>query len=283
MGELLASVSPNRDAASVLKQGAQEQLQQCHISAYSLWFRWTVAAYGQELHHNLCSTDWPLRDLETHYEDMSSSGNAASQLPAHLSTPTLQFLHRLCQQAIRIGANGADNTVKQMLQKGTFDGAIECYQQVSKQKDCGKLALQCIFDLKFLEHLLIEPDNKTHSQKSRNLSQAFQSHVDPIEYEIYDGMLDKSVQKAYQRLSILVGPLASQHCTRFDPGSTSLTDVPNLLKLAPVFGRFTLLATHMFPPPPAFAMKENWDHSPMSHITDVNNPPTPKETLSAQG
>ena len=33
-------------------------------------------------------------------------------------------------QAIRIGANAADNTVKQMLQKGTFDGAIECYQEV---------------------------------------------------------------------------------------------------------------------------------------------------------
>ena len=38
--------------------------------------------------------------------------------------------YQVLLQAIRIGANAADNTVKQMLQKGTFDGAIECYQEV---------------------------------------------------------------------------------------------------------------------------------------------------------
>jgi len=289
--ELLASVSPNQDASSLVKQGAQEQLQQCHISAYSLWVKWTVAAYGHQLRHNFCASDWPLRDFETHYEEISNNGDVgkdgASRLPAHLSTPTLQFLHQLCQQAIRIGANAADNTVKQMLQKGTFDGAIECYQEVLKQnQDCGKFALQCIFDLKFLQHLLIEPGNSTHLQKSHSLINSFQSYVDPIEYEIYDSLLNKAVQKAYQRLSILLGPLAGQHCSRFDPGSTSLTDVPNLLKLAPVFGRFTLLATHMFPPPPAFAMKENWDTSPTAMSTaNVDNLPTPKgmvETLSSQ-
>ena len=103
----------------------------------------------------------------------------------------------------------------------------------------------------------------------------FKRHINDCPFSL-DLWLVSTVQDLIQ------APQAWQMYVVFIIAKTDMStvQVPNLLKLAPVFGRFTLLATHMFPPPPAFAMKENWETSPTAMSTaNVDNLPTPKGML----
>lgn len=281
--ELLASVTPNRDASESLKQGAQEELQRCHVSAYSLWVKWTVAAQSAELQQSQGSVDRTLQDQQTHWEEVPSADGATVRLPTHLSTATLQYLYLLCQQAIRIGANAAGATVQSMLQKGAYDGAVVWYQQEAcKTHTVSAMALQCILDLRFLEYLLVPQNDSAYLQRSQSLIDKFASQVDPIEFEISDEPIRIAVNKLYQRFSVLLGPIAGQNCTGLDPGTTNISDAPNMLKLAPVLGRFTLLATQMFPPPPAFAMEDGSEDSTLDETMHANDD-SPRSPVTSKG
>eukprot|EP00658_Telonema_sp_P-2_P050555 TRINITY_DN3857_c0_g1_i2.p1 TRINITY_DN3857_c0_g1~~TRINITY_DN3857_c0_g1_i2.p1 ORF type:complete len:897 (+),score=231.09 TRINITY_DN3857_c0_g1_i2:114-2804(+) len=282
LGTGIPAQTTHSTAALSLQQGGQQELEQCHISAYSLWVQWTVEALSRGLVG--CRHDSRRDDLLTHWNQVSVDDEETERvsIPTQLSTTVMTYLFQLCQQAIRIGASAVGATVMTMLQRGALQGALSCYQQdtwlgdqVGQPALLSSFALQAIFDLRFLHMVLVQEPDDPLGVQTLDLIQQMKLHVDPIEYEMCHELLAGAVQTCYTRVGTLLGPIATQNsklAASLNPavGAPPNTEQANVLKLSSVVGRFNMLATQMFPPPPAFTLSDDPNYQENLDLMDHN-------------
>jgi len=154
----------------------------------------------------------PLWDEITIQEEREDGDAVQSQIrvPMNPSFPLQQLLFKVCQEINQIGPHALPKKAQLSLMDDVCNAVLKCYENhiVSHVSVLPQpLALQLLFDVRFVCALLLARDNKTQGERAKNLMESLEGQVDPFDLDVFNPHLQTHVKRAVQRLQFVFSPL----------------------------------------------------------------------------
>ncbi|KAG0693651.1 Conserved oligomeric Golgi complex subunit 1 [Chionoecetes opilio] len=149
---------------------------------------------------------WEVVDIEEEGEG-GKVVRSSIHVPAH-PTPALSLaLAHLCSSANCIAVHTVSRNAQSELVAGTCEAVTSAYEGFLQ--DCHALnqtcALQLIFDLRFVQTLLLLRDNKKLGTRLTCMVQELQQKVDPFDLDVFSPHISARVKLAAQRSQVFLG------------------------------------------------------------------------------
>jgi len=196
-----------------------EFLRTSALEFFNIWTKEVVANMEQNLKMQLMMTTMvdalqrtPLWDEIVVEEEREDGGAVQSRIrvPMNPSFPLQQVLFQVCQEINRIGPHAIPKKAQLSLMEDVCNALLKCYEnQIISHVSVlpQPVALQLLFDIRFICALLLARDNKSLGERAKNLFESLEGQVDPFDLDVFNPHLHGHVKRAVQRLQFVFGPL----------------------------------------------------------------------------
>ncbi|KAK3872646.1 hypothetical protein Pcinc_022288 [Petrolisthes cinctipes] len=130
-------------------------------------------------------------------------------VPAH-PTPTLtRALTHLCSSLNKLAAHTIARGNQSIASDGVCEAVVSAYQSALTDSTTitQTLALQLIFDLRFIQTLLLPRDNKVTGGQVAAMVHTLEGKVDPFDLDVFSPHLSSRVRQAAHRAQVLLGAI----------------------------------------------------------------------------
>ncbi|KAK4321749.1 hypothetical protein Pmani_007487 [Petrolisthes manimaculis] len=130
-------------------------------------------------------------------------------VPAH-PTPTLtRALTHYCLSLNKLAAHTIARGNQSIASDGGCEAVVSAYQSVLTDSTTitQTLALQLIFDLRFIQTLLLPRDNKVTGGQVAAMVHTLEGNVDPFDLDVFSPHLSSRVRQAAHRAQVLLGAI----------------------------------------------------------------------------
>ncbi|XP_042227965.1 conserved oligomeric Golgi complex subunit 1-like isoform X2 [Homarus americanus] len=154
---------------------------------------------------------WDMVDIEEEGE----SGNVVKSsihVPAHPTPVLTQALAHLCASVNCVATHTITRTAQTELTSGACEAVISAYEgSLSDTQQINQtLALQLIFDLRFVQTILLPRDNKEVGGRLMAMIQKLERRVDPFDLDVFSPHVTTRVKLAAHRAQVVLGAVLSR-------------------------------------------------------------------------
>ncbi|XP_045128020.1 conserved oligomeric Golgi complex subunit 1-like isoform X2 [Portunus trituberculatus] len=149
---------------------------------------------------------WEVVDIEEEGEG-GKVIRSAIHVPAHPMPALSQALAHVCSSANCIAVHTVSRNAQSELVASTCEAVIVVYEGFLKESEMinQTSALQLIFDLRFVQTLLLPRDSKNLGTRLTFMIQELQQKVDPFDLDVFSPHLSARVKLAAQRSQVFLG------------------------------------------------------------------------------
>ncbi|KAI9554525.1 hypothetical protein GHT06_019798 [Daphnia sinensis] len=195
----------------------------------------------------------PMWDEITIQEEAESGNAVQSQIrvPMNPSFPLQQSLFGMCQEINHVGPHAIPKKAQLHLMEDTASSILKCYEKYVSSHSTTlsqAIALQLLFDVRFVGAFLLARDNKLMQEKARNLCESLEGRVDPFDLDVFNPHVQNHVKRAVQRLQFVFGPLltSDRHAILWaarvaNPVGSAKPEAPSVVGLVSSTPRFLSL------------------------------------------
>lgn len=187
----------------------------------------------------------PLWDEMLIQEEGESGDAVQSQIrvPMNASFSLQSCLFKLCQDVNQIGPHAVPKKAQGMVMDHSGRAVLSCYQKYVKENSENipqAVALQLLFDVRFVSALLVARDSKPLQEKAKSLCESLEGRIDPFDLDVFNPHIQRHVKRTVQRLQLVFGPLLT--CDRHailwaarvaSPAVGGTSETPSLVALVP--------------------------------------------------
>ncbi|KAK8391544.1 hypothetical protein O3P69_017234 [Scylla paramamosain] len=149
---------------------------------------------------------WEVVDIEEEGEG-GKVVRSSIHVPAHPTPALSQALAHICSSANCVAVHTVSRNAQSELVAGTCEAVIAVYEGFLKESEMinQTSALQLIFDLRFVQTLLLPRDSKNLGIRLTSMIQELQQKVDPFDLDVFSPHLSARVKLAAQRSQVFLG------------------------------------------------------------------------------
>lgn len=149
---------------------------------------------------------WEVVDIEEEGEG-GKVIKSSIHVPAHPTPALSQALAHVCSSANCVAVHTISRNAQSELVAGTCEAVIAVYEGFLKESEMinQTSALQLIFDLRFVQTLLLPRDSKNLGTRLTSMIQELQQKVDPFDLDVFSPHLSARVKLAAQRSQVFLG------------------------------------------------------------------------------
>ncbi|XP_042883132.1 conserved oligomeric Golgi complex subunit 1-like [Penaeus japonicus] len=154
---------------------------------------------------------WEMVDIEEEGE----GGNivkSSIHVPAHPSPALTQALSRLCTSVNCVAAHTITRNAQSELASSACEVVTSAYEvALNDAKEINQtLALQLIFDLRFIQTILLPRDSKNVGSQLTTMIQDLEAKVDPFDLDVFTPHISSRVKLAAHRVQVVLGAILSR-------------------------------------------------------------------------
>ncbi|KAK7076327.1 hypothetical protein SK128_000859 [Halocaridina rubra] len=173
-------------------------------------------------------------------EEEGEGGNvikSSIQVPAHPTPALTQVLTQLCSSINCVAAHTITRNAQLELVSSVCETVISAYESsINEAKVINQtMALQLIFDLKFIQSVLLPRENKDAAARLATLIQELERKVDPFDLDVFLPHMTLRVKVAAHRVQVILGTILSRDrqvlSGRIQSSSSSTASANNALPL----------------------------------------------------
>nr|XP_045604677.1 conserved oligomeric Golgi complex subunit 1-like [Procambarus clarkii]XP_045604678.1 conserved oligomeric Golgi complex subunit 1-like [Procambarus clarkii] len=148
-------------------------------------------------------------------EEEGEGGNVVKSsihVPAHPTPALTQALARLCSSVNSVGAHTITRNAQSELASSACEAVTSAYESslLDQEQINQTLALQLIFDLRFVQIILLPRDNKEVGAHLTAMVQELEKKVDPFDLDVFAPHVSTRVKLSAHRLQVVLGAVLSR-------------------------------------------------------------------------
>lgn len=173
------------------------------------------------------------------------------RVPAHPSVRLQLFCHGICRSLNELVPYTLHRSVTLLLCEQITQKLTDVYKKRGDSefvRSNQNASLQCYFDVKFIQLMIVARDNKKYVDIVQALAALFKANVDPFDFELFHKYLTVNVKKSGQRLQHKLGNIIPniEHVTASltNQHASAVDKEPNVVALSTsgdVGGWFSML------------------------------------------
>lgn len=151
---------------------------------------------------------WEVVDIEEEGEG-GKVIKSSIHVPAHPTPSLTQSLAHLCSSANCVAVHTISRNAQSELVGGACEAVISAYEHFLEDSEAinQTSALQLIFDLRFVQTLLLLRESKNLGTRLMSMVQALQQKVDPFDLDVFSPHISARVKLAAQRSQVFLGAI----------------------------------------------------------------------------
>ncbi|XP_076063902.1 conserved oligomeric Golgi complex subunit 1 isoform X2 [Oratosquilla oratoria] len=153
---------------------------------------------------------WETVDIDE--EGESGKVKSVIRVPAHPSPALICSLAMLCSTVNCVGIHTIARNLQAQLVTQVCKSYLETMEQVVKEtKEMNQtLALQFVFDVRFVQLILLPRDSKELAKRFNSLQITLENFIDPFDLDVFTPHMIARVKQSVQRSQVMLGALVTK-------------------------------------------------------------------------